>query len=345
MVRGDRLEVLSGIYRLEIPIPNNPLGSTNIYLIRGTNGDALIDSGWPNQSAFDALKQALVDSGSTVQNIRTVILTHGHRDHIGLAAVIKDASGATIVRHESEGFYSKSEGWDIVTRTWWDWLQSNGLPEHDVLDLKGRDWEVDIFQWRIDPDVMVKDGDHITAGDLDLEVIWTPGHSYGHMCLYDAAHKVLFSGDHVLPVITPHVSADPRSPAYPLAHFISSLKKLVHYDVRLVLPGHQQNFSNLQQRIDEIIQHHDDRLNELLTVLDNEEKTAFDISCLMSWTGMDGITTWGIDLPSQQQMGAIGETLAHLELLEQEKVVEKVPRNSLIYYRSTGAPARQRWTT
>ena len=162
------------------------------------------------------------------------------------------------------------------------------MQEEDRLTLRNRNWGGDAFNWRVEPDRTVQDGDKIPTGCGDIEVIWTPGHSLEHICLYDRGRKILFSGDHILPITTPHVGSDPFSPADPLGNYFNSLEKVSQLDVDLVMPGHQHILRNLRKRVRQILEHHKKRLEDLLNILDSEEKTAYQLASKMSWVGIWG---------------------------------------------------------
>ena len=113
------------------------------------------------------------------------------------------------------------------------------------------------------PDVLFEDGKDIDLPGWSLRTIWTPGHSPGHVCFYSDDRKLLLSGDHVLPRITPNISAHTQQAADPLGDFLASLSKLQGLETDEVLPAHEYRFSDLAGRLDEMIAHHDDRLDEI----------------------------------------------------------------------------------
>jgi glyoxylase-like metal-dependent hydrolase (beta-lactamase superfamily II) len=328
------MEVSTGVYQLKIPIPDNPLGNTNVYLMRDKNGCTLVDTGWPTQETLDVLIRELGTIAVSLQDITSIVITHDHRDHFGLAGKIKELSNAQIIMHDTEAYYIKEERRRIATQTWGDWLSANGLPEEDRLALRNRNWgEGDDYKWRVEPDRTVQDGDKLAIGCGDIEVIWTPGHSLEHICLYDQARKILFSGDHMLPVITPHVGSDPNSATNPLGNYIDSLKKIEQHDVDLILPGHEHVFKNIGERVQQILEHHEQRVEDLLNVLGSEEKAAYQIASKMTWVDVSGVVL-GENLALPQQVGAMGETLAHLEFLQMEGRVERFIKEDVAFFRA-----------
>jgi glyoxylase-like metal-dependent hydrolase (beta-lactamase superfamily II) len=179
------------------------------------------------------------------------------------------------------------------------------------------------------PDAILHGGETISTGMFTFEVMWTPGHSPGHVCLYEPAQKVLIAGDHILPTITPNISLHPQSVDNPLGRYIDSLNRMKTLDVRLILPGHDKPFTNLVPRIDEILRHHEQRNREILAAVRDEPKTAFQIAMEVTW----GVSARWQDLPNFHKRMAIFETLAHLEWITAGGRIEKLSQDGMIYYR------------
>jgi glyoxylase-like metal-dependent hydrolase (beta-lactamase superfamily II) len=162
--------------------------------------------------------------------------------------------------------------------------------------------------------------------------IETPGHTRGHLCLYDHKHKLLFSGDHVLKDITPNISRWFRDEKNPLGEYLKSLDKVAGLNVNLVLPGHRSIFSNLKERIEELHRHHRQRLDEVLEILSKGEKDAYQVAQLMTWDLT--YPTW-TGFPVAQKWFATGEALAHLSYLEEQGLVRLREQNGkCVYYNS-----------
>jgi len=173
------------------------------------------------------------------------------------------------------------------------------------------------------PDTVLKGGETVGTGEFTFRVLWTPGHSSGHVCLYEPERQILFSGDHILPTITPNVSANP------LGKYLASLEELRQLDVSLVLPGHDAPFTHLADRTEAIIRHHHARNGEILAALGGGAKTACEIALDVIW----GTNASWLDLPFFHRRMAIFETMAHLEMMLAEGRVAKETRNGVIYYR------------
>jgi glyoxylase-like metal-dependent hydrolase (beta-lactamase superfamily II) len=204
----------------------------------------------------------------------------------------------------------------------------NGFPEEEIKRIVRSHPGIRYTTWQWIDFRSLNDGDVLEYGDFRLICILTPGHSPSHMCLYDPERKILFSGDHILFDITPNItwwSVMENS----LKQYLISLDRVNSLDVELVLPGHRSRWGNLKKRVQELKDHHDRRLEEVLTALQEGEKTAWDVAPKISWD--IEYSQWE-DLPPIQRWFAVGETIAHLEYLVEEGKVIKNERDNRIYY-------------
>jgi len=323
------MEVLHGIKLLKVPIPNNPLEHVNTYLIDGDGRYALVDPGWPGQEALNALKRQLAEIGLDIEAIAMVVVTHGHPDHYGLAREIRQLSGAEVVMHQGD-VPQRQLTLGLFRDQMRSWLMANGMPKERLDLLHWPSSSPGNIAWWSSSGRTVKDGETLYIGCQRFEVIWTPGHSPGHICLYHRDSKTLLSGDHLLPDITPNVSLNPHNSfmGNPLGIYLESLHKVAQLDVDLVLPGHGSPFRHFRERLAELHVHHEQRLDEVLVNLGRGEKTAYEIALKMAWVGLSGIVL-GEDLPLSQHSAALGETLAHLELLKREGKVRHTQRDGI----------------
>jgi len=232
------LEVAEGVLQLEIPMRHNPLGYTFSYLL--VDSGTIIDTGVPTGDASRAMEAQLREGGLGVGDLKRVILTHLHRDHVGLVEHLKSASGAEVCA--SRKAFERQEAmkglWgDMYSATRRDLEMMGGGSFIELLSrfehaFRGSPEPVPI-------DVTLDDGEALRLGSASLRVVWTPGHAPEHICLYDADRLLLFSGDHVLPKITSHVSLHTYEDADPLADYLRSLSKVRDLPVEKVLPGHE----------------------------------------------------------------------------------------------------------
>lgn len=322
---------MDAIRLLKVPIPNNPLENVNAYLIDGDGEYALVDPGWPGEEALEALKGQLVEIGLSIEAISMVVMTHGHPDHFGLAREIRRRSGAEIVMHRND-VPQRDLTLSLFREKMRGWLATHGMSQERLDKVQWPVVSPGNVPWWSPPGRTVEDGEILQVGSQSFEVVWTPGHSPGHICLYHRESKTLLSGDHLLPDITPNVSLNPvyasRGMGNPLGTFIESLDKVAQLDAEMVLPGHGNPFECFKERLDELYTHHEQRLGEVLDGLGAEQKTAYDLALEMPWVGLFG-TVRGKDLPLSQHSAAVGETLAHLELLKREGKVRQTQCDGL----------------
>jgi len=326
-------EVYHGIYQLPIPLPNSPLGHINAYLIQSDNGYLLVDTGWDTDEAFSFLKAQLAEIGARPEEISQIVITHIHPDHYGLAGRLKQLSRAEIAMHQREKEHIRTRyiNMDELLEQLARWLATNGVPADELPDLQIASTPVARFVVPTSPDVTLHGGETITAGVFNFEVLWTPGHSPGHIVLYDSNRKILISGDHVLPHITPNVALHPQSSRNPLNDYINSLNQIKQLEVELVLPGHEQPFNNLSERIDQIVSHHHERNSEILDILGNKTKTAYQLTTEIIWMPDTRASRWH-DLAPLDRRLAILETISHLEFMRFEGRIDKLSRDGAIYY-------------
>ena len=327
-------KIIDGVYQLKVPIPNNPLENTNVYLLRGNNSYALIDCGWGGEIAFTSLSQQLAQLEVGFRDISQIIVTHAHFDHFGLAGRIKQLSNATIYMHRQEGeiFRTRYTITEEFIKKSEEWFKINGVP--DLVPAAMR-MPVSGFSRPVlpQPDILLDGGETIVIGCFNLQIFWTPGHSPGHICLYEPDRKLLFAGDHVLPVITPNVSLPPQSDDNPLGDFLKSLSTIKTLTVDTVLPAHETIFNNLSKRVNEIVQHHENRSEEILKALNYNQMTAYEISNLITWMPELGGVKFA-DLMPFDKRNAVSETLAHLRAMSIAQKVTSVTQGSIVYYKN-----------
>ncbi|MDD5094738.1 MAG: MBL fold metallo-hydrolase [Dehalococcoidia bacterium] len=329
------MEIVSGVHQIKVPlqIPNSPLGFVNTYLVAGTDGWTLIDTGWNARGSFEAFERQLKDTGLGFKDIRLILITHVHPDHFGLAGKYKELSGAKIAIHQAEKAFIESRyvSEDLLLEQMGQWLRRHGVPESESPRLQKASIPVKRFVVLTVPERTIAGGEVIDTGLFKLEVILTPGHSEGHVCFYERSKKLLFSGDHILPQTSPNISLHVQSPGNPLGDYLRSLKSMRGLEVELVLPGHEDVFTDLPQRIDELLKHHKDRSAAILDQIKDEAKTAYRIAQKVPW-GLDrGGIAWE-DMPNVDRRLAVTEALAHLEALVIEKKVRTFVRDGHAFY-------------
>lgn len=320
----ERTQVLPGIWRLPLPLHDSPLGHVNTYLVRADDGYLLVDCGWDTADTLHTLEGHLRALDVRFDDVRHLLITHIHPDHYGLAGRLREITNADLRFHRLEKLFIESRYGDVdrLLEEMREWLRRNGVPVGE-LDTLTRSSMTMLGRVQVAfPDQALEGGEEITCGKFAFKVLWTPGHAAGHICLFDAAHKVLLSGDHVLPRITPSVGLHAHSDGNPLADYLDSLHLVSKLEADLVLPGHGTPFSGLPERAAELIAHHDARLEEMREAVERLGETygsAFTVASALRW----GRGRQWDDLSSFERRMAVTETLAHLELLHARGLLSK----------------------
>jgi glyoxylase-like metal-dependent hydrolase (beta-lactamase superfamily II) len=166
---------------------------------------------------------------------------------------------------------------------------------------------------------ILEEDDKISIGDYVFRCIETPGHTKGHMCLYEPSKKIFIAGDHILNDITPTIqlwSYDWN----PLKEYLKSLDKVYELDIKLVLPGHRSIFRSYKERIQELKHHHQKRLDEIISILEKDNQDAYQVASQMTWDII--YDSWDL-FPVSQKWFGIGEAIAHLKYLEEKGIVRR----------------------
>lgn len=322
--------VLDGLWSIPVPIPDNPLGHTLVYLFETPKGPVLIDAGWDEEVSWQCLLDGFATAGMSITDTYGVLVTHVHPDHHGLSGRIREASGAWIALHERDaGMIAKmspdqaaahgarAEGGSKAERAAADFrdelaalLLDAGASEHELRTTTTPSKHRERKRPLAYPDRFLDDGDRMDVPGWVVDAVWTPGHSPGHTCFRVPDHHLLLAGDHVLPTITPHIAIS-RADRHgdPLSDFLESLRKVDQPDVHLVLPAHEHHFAHLHERVEEITRHHHDHLAAIETILAAGPTTLWDIASRLVWN-----RPWD-ELSLAMKRAAVNETAAHLRYL------------------------------
>ncbi|MFC1870862.1 MBL fold metallo-hydrolase [Chloroflexota bacterium] len=325
-------EVIPGIFHISLPLPNPDLDHINTYLVRGESECLLIDTGWNTPEVFGSLEAQLAEIGVGFGDISQIVVTHVHPDHYGLAGRLKQFSSARVALHhlETEFIESRYINMEVLLTRMAKWLRINGVPDEELAEL--RTASIEMVKWVVPvlPDIVLNGGETISLDSFHFQVLWTPGHSIGHIALYEPQRKLLISGDLVLPNITPNVGLHPQSVPNPLQDYLSSLNAVKKLDVSLVLPGHEYLFTNLKQRVEQITRHHQRRNSKILKILDTTPGTAYQIARNIVWGGTNS-ASWDELGPWDRRM-AVMEAMAHLEAMRAEGRVDRFTRGDMVHY-------------
>ena len=313
-------QVRPGLWSIPVPMPNSSLRYVFVYVFETSRGAYLVDVGWNTDDAYNALVSGLHRAGFAITDVAGVMVTHIHPDHYGLAGRVREASGAWVSLHPADAAlihdrYDEPD--DLLVRVA-AMLRRMGAPEDEVATLTNSSMPVRSLVDFAVPDVLLEDGDKPEIPGWDLTAIWTPGHSPGHLCFWEDTRRLMLSGDHVLPRITPNVSFNPQAGLDPLGDFLASLTKLETYDPDEVLPAHEHRFVGLRGRLDELQAHHVQRFTEVIGAIRRGVDTTWGIAEQMHWSRpWDTITGF-------MRRAAVSEAAAHMHALSQRGVLREI---------------------
>lgn len=309
-----RIETLrDGVYRIGIPVPF-PMKFVYCYLFPDDSGYTLVDTGLNYKKAKAAWNEAFEDLAINPRSIHTIIVTHFHPDHSGLAGYMQELTGAEVWMSETDramferAFVKNKEQAVHVEHM----LSKHGTPTElikailenlenitahvqpfaTIQAIKEKEWNLGRKRWKI---------------------YETPGHSQGHLCFFQEDENVLLSADMILDTITPNISLWPGGSQRPLEDYLSSLNRLKQLSAKEVWPGHGGVIQDVAKRIDELIHHHEVRLNRIAELASDQTGYAIAESLFAEK-----------NLTSHQWRFAIGETLAHLEYLVDQERIQRI---------------------
>ena len=308
-------EIMPSLYQIQVPLPPGPLKVLNSYVIIGAERNLLIDAGMNFPASIEAFERAFAELKLDVTKT-DFLATHMHSDHSGLIAYLKSPA--------SRVFASKEDGdriWAIENTPDEDFgkravgARLTGMPEEQIQDsfrnhpgFRYRGAGIGIIE-------TLEEGDELTYGPYRFQIVSTPGHTSGHICLWEKEKGFLIAGDHVLGNISPNISLM-GGEGNPLAEFLSSLEKIKKLNLQRILPGHRQVIEDPNGRIDELIEHYHIRLNELeKLVAEKPGQSAYELAPLLTWRIRS--RSWE-DFPIAQKWFANAEANAHLRYLERE---------------------------
>ena len=319
-------EIAEGVHQLEIPMWRNPLGKTYSYLLK--DAGTLIDTGIPTKEGLDALEGQLSTLGLEIADIKKIIVTHMHTDHVGLINRIQEKTTVTVVALEEA--VNVQQQWDKTRETAFEDTRDEIAAWGGSEFLKIFSQYEHVFRrprWKLKIDETIADGERLRIGSHSLEAFWTPGHAREHLCLHDAKKEIFFSGDHVLPKITSHISHHTYLEGDPLGDYLESLNRVRDLPVKTVLPGHERIFHDLAGRVSALEAHHKRRCGEIVSALSGGAETVFEVSSVVSWDSRP----WK-EMAFWTKRMAAAETYAHLSYLRNRERVEERLRDGVLVY-------------
>lgn len=318
---------VDGLARVALPIGVNAVESVNMYVLADGNKVSLIDCGvWrPDlpDGGLRAVEAGLEAAGYALADVSRIVVTHAHIDHYGLAGRLMELTGAELAMHTFTDLdCEKYRHPDTARARRRDTYADHGVPEAERTDLADH-----LTRWLpylysvVEASRRLRGGEELLIGGVRWEVVHTPGHSLGHVCLWAPSRRVLFSGDHLLPAITPPVTFERGFDADPLRSYLESLRTIADRRPLLVLPGHGTPFGDAGGRIQAIVRSKVRRLESIYRAIRERPSTVTELA--------DRLVTKAI-LAHQRQL-AISETLAHVAYLRWSHLVERRTRSDGVY--------------
>ena len=333
------IDEIDDVYRIKIDVPFQ-VKFVCLYLFKLGDQNILIDAGLNMGNWSKLFFTALDDINIGIEDIDYCFITHLHIDHIGLVKTLKRKNPK--LKLVMNDITHKILQWETHDSNMDD-LKTEAKNATSLMVKYGISEEQSqrIFQFFTmwakllryqKPDIIVQDNDTLLD---DLEIIWTPGHSFGHTCFFNSKNKYLFSGDHILSRITPHIgnfliptTLKDEYEKYNfnniLKYYLNSLDRIDKLNTKIIFPAHQDIIYNPHERILEIKKHHENRLIEISTLIKESPKTPFEISQIHFGTDLDEINSFM----------ALSEVLGHLFYLEDLGKIDKFEKNGKFYYKS-----------
>jgi glyoxylase-like metal-dependent hydrolase (beta-lactamase superfamily II) len=304
-------QVADDIFQVRLPLPF-ALNIVNVYLLRDGDGWALIDTGLNTAEARAAWAAVFAHLNIAPRQITRILLTHMHPDHFGMAGWFQSLDPSY-----APPLYMSAREAELARLTWYNegqplshlrvQMRAGGMPAEQVdMVMDGMAFTAHHTQpLPADPHIL-EAGSEVSIGARRFTLIHAPGHSDGQLLFYDAADRLMLSGDHVLMKITPNIGVWPDTEPDPLGRFMESLRGLRGLDVRLALPGHKALITDWRGRIDELLSHHAARLEHTRAAVAGGA-TIFEASQRIFNSQAFSPHEWRF---------AMAETLAHLTYLK-----------------------------
>jgi glyoxylase-like metal-dependent hydrolase (beta-lactamase superfamily II) len=358
--------VAPGVHRIPLPLPSDGLRAVNVYAIEAESGLVLIDSGWAMANALSQLERSLASIGAGLHDVRQFLVTHMHRDHYTQAVEIRRLFGTRIALGRGEQpsidgllsgeFQPMRAQLEILRladarpiadmlaevtggRLGWSGRQPTTSPAASLLPpghpaLRPGSTFGAALGYEA-PDSWIAPDQEFDLGTRTLVAVPTPGHTSGHVVFADTTARVLFAGDHVLPHITPSIGFQESPSAQPLREYLQSLTAVRRMPDMQLLPAHGPVAASTHARIDELLDHHAQRLGLMAGVLGRGVCQAYEVARAIGWTSRQQALG---DLDLMNQMLAICETLYHLDLLvAQARAVSHTDEDGVRRYELVGS--------
>jgi glyoxylase-like metal-dependent hydrolase (beta-lactamase superfamily II) len=334
-------EVAPGVHRIPLPLPGDGLRAVNVYAIEDGDSLVLVDAGWALASARRLLEESLATLGYDLGSIRQFLVTHLHRDHYTQAVVLRRLFGARVALGvgEQQGIAEMAHRPEPLPPALMTRLRRHGGADlvEPLRAMHGGE-RLDVSEWEA-PDEWLRDGTSIPLSSRRLEVIATPGHTRGHVVFHDRDSALLFTGDHVLPHITPSVGFEPAPRDRALVDYLTSLAVVADLGDATLLPAHGPAGGSSLARVQDLQVHHAARLTSTKNAVVRGATTSYAAASELTWTRHHRRFE---ELDPFNRMLAVLETAAHLDLLVQRGDLSRADGPVLTYSPRSARPDVER---
>ncbi len=320
-------ELSPDIFAINVPLPGNPLRNLNSYYLQGAERNLLIDTGFNMKESFVGLMAGLNELGADMEKT-DIFITHLHSDHAGLVPKVASRSSRVYMNRIDFEIYRQFKDPAYLKRIDESFL-SFGFPDKELQENKKINPAMIYLADRDIDFEIIENGHRIDTGSRRLECIHTPGHTPGHMCLYDSEKKYLFTGDHILFGISPNITSWPGVPDS-LGAYLQSLENISRLEIERTFTAHREIEGDVYRRIDELKSHHHERLDEALSIVERRKTaTVYEVASEMTWSIR--AKDWN-DFPVAQKWFAVGEAHSHLEHLHAKGLLASEIKDNLIHF-------------
>lgn len=326
---GDAFLASLGVRRLAIPLPFKAAGGPlSAYLIDEPDGSlTLWDTGLGTDEGREALEQGFAEAGRRIEDVRRILLSHGHVDHYGLAAQVQRRSGAKVFVHVRD--HNKVVlGCAVPPMD--DACAKLGVPAALIRQMAAGHERTESLGERVPSAEALEEGRELHFARFKAQVLHCPGHSPGEVCLHVPEAKLAFTGDHLLAKVTPNPVMEPGGDGVgkyqALVRYTDSARRLYAMDLDWIAPGHGEPFRDHRRVIENGQRFHERRLDRIVQMLASGPRTAFEL--VQDVFGEGG---------SLQLFLMLSEVVGNLEMLELQGRVRRELVDGRYRYEQVGA--------
>ncbi len=324
--KAEPREIRPGIFQLELPTPY-PIGPVYVYLVK-QEPLSLIDAGVNSSDSLETLKKHLNHLGVKPQNIQKVLITHGHSDHYGAAQTLRDmGAGPVYIHFRDRDKVTHRRDYYLRMKPY---LAQMGMPP-DYLDyfVKFIVWETP-YARDVEEVQTLRDGDLLFWEDLKLEVMYTPGHSPGHVVFFQPQEEWAITGDFIFTHITPDPIIDVtpsgfRTPSMPL--HMEALKRFSQRGIHTFYPAHRETEGHTQEALEALKKRMAYKKEMYLDILSQGPMTPFQLMRRLYPESKKG-----------EAFVLLSEVMGRLDLLETEGRVKAAQKDGVLIYALKDTP-------